>query len=68
MRRNLNQLGIHVGDIISLSRRGAFHGPLLADIHGMQIALGRGVTHHIHVEPLTQSPHRRQHHARRGRH
>jgi Fe2+ transport system protein FeoA len=68
VQRNLNQLGIHVGDIIALSRRGAFHGPLLVDIHGMQVALGRGVAHHIHVEPLTNAVQRRRHHARHGHH
>lgn len=68
IQRNLNQLGIHVGDIIALSRRGAFHGPLLVDIHGMQVALGRGVARHIRVEPLTNSVHRGRHHARHGHH
>jgi Fe2+ transport system protein FeoA len=52
MRRNLNQLGIHVGDVIFPSRRGAFRGPLLVSVHGMQVALGRGVANHVYVEPI----------------
>ena len=50
IRRNLNQLGIHVGDTVSLARRGAFRGPLLVLVHGMQVALGRGVANHVNVE------------------
>ena len=68
MRRNLNQLGIHVGDVISLVRRGAFRGPLLVDVQGMKIALGHGVARHIHVEPLAETRHWRRHHARHRRH
>ena len=52
LQRNLNQLGIHVGDVVSLARRGAFQGPFLVLVHGMQVALGRGVATHVHVEPI----------------
>ena len=52
VRRNLNQFGIHVGDVVSLARRGAFRGPLLVLVHGMQVALGRGVANHVYVEPI----------------
>ena len=55
MRRNLNQLGIHVGDVLFPARRGAFQGPLLITVHGMQVALGRGVARHVYVEPLQNS-------------
>jgi ferrous iron transport protein A len=50
--RNLNQLGIHVGDVVSLSSRGAFRGPYLVLVHGMQVALGRGVVAQVHVDHL----------------
>lgn len=50
--RNLNQLGIHVGDVVSLASRGAFRGPFLVQVHGMQVALGRGVVAHVHVDHL----------------
>ena len=52
IRRNLNQLGIHIGDIVSIVRSGAFRGPLLLRVHGMQVALGRGVAHHVTVARL----------------
>lgn len=52
LQQRLNHLGIHSGDTVRLSRRGAFRGPLLIQIHGMQVALGRGVARHILVEPL----------------
>jgi Fe2+ transport system protein FeoA len=53
IQRNLNQLGIHVGDVVSLANRGAFRGPYLVLVHGMQVALGRGVVTHVHVDRLT---------------
>jgi len=55
IQRNLNQLGIHVGDVVSMTRRGAFHGPYLVLVHGMQVALGRGVAAHVHVDPLASA-------------
>jgi len=55
LRRRLNHLGIHVGDVILLVGYGAFRGPLLVQVHGMQVALGRGVARHVLVEPLARS-------------
>lgn len=55
IRRNLNQLGIHVGDVVCISSRGAFRGPVLVDVHGMKVALGRGVAHHVEVEQISGS-------------
>ena len=55
IQRNLNQLGIHVGDVVSLARRGAFRGPFLLLVHGMQVALGRGVAAHVYVEPIREN-------------
>ena len=52
IQRTLNQLGIHVGDVVSTTNRGAFRGPYLVVVHGMQVALGRGVAAHVHVDPL----------------
>jgi len=50
--RRLNHLGIHAGDAVRLSGRGAFRGPLLVEIHGTRVALGRGVARHVLVDPL----------------
>jgi len=52
IRRNLNQLGIHIGDVVHLAGRGAFRGPVLIDVHGVRVALGRGVAHHVLVERM----------------
>lgn len=53
IRRNLNQLGIHIGDQVLLSGRGAFRGPLLVEVRGVRMALGRGVAHHVEVERIS---------------
>jgi ferrous iron transport protein A len=50
--RNLSQMGIHPGDTIVVSGSGAFRGPLLVEIHGIRIALGRGVARRIVVQPI----------------
>lgn len=52
LRRHLEQLGIHPGDVISVAGTGAFHGPILIEVHGSRVALGRGVAYRIRVEPL----------------
>jgi ferrous iron transport protein A len=55
LQQRLNHLGIHTGDIVRLSGCGAFRGPFLVQTRGMQIALGRGVAHHVLVEPVPGS-------------
>ena len=49
---NLEQMGIHPGDTISVTGSGAFRGPFLVEIHGIRIALGRGVARKIIIDPL----------------
>jgi ferrous iron transport protein A len=49
LRRNLQRMGIHVGDRLRVAGRGAFRGPLLVEIHGSRIALGRGVARRVEV-------------------
>ncbi len=51
LHRNLSQMGIHRGDMITISGAGAFRGPILVEIHGSRVALGRGVARRILVEP-----------------
>jgi len=55
LQRRLSRLGIHLGDTVRMSGRGAFRGPVLVLIHGTRLALGRGVARHILVEPLGPS-------------
>ncbi len=49
---NLEQMGIHSGDTIVVAGSGAFRGPFLIEVHGIRLALGRGVARRILVEPL----------------
>ncbi len=50
LKKRLSQMGIHPGDIITVLRYGAFKGPILCEIHGFQVALGRGIASKILVE------------------
>ena len=52
IRRRLSQMGIHPGDVITLLRLGALRGPVLIEVHGSQVALGRGVASKIIVEEI----------------
>jgi ferrous iron transport protein A len=50
IRQRLSQMGIHPGDIITILRYGALRGPILIEVHGSQVALGRGIASRIIVE------------------
>jgi len=50
VRQRLGQMGIHPGDIITILRYGALRGPILIEIHGSQVALGRGIAAKVIVE------------------
>jgi ferrous iron transport protein A len=50
IRQWLSQMGIHPGDTITILRYGALRGPILIEIHGSQVALGRGIASRITVE------------------
>jgi len=52
VRRRLGQLGIHPGDVLTVVRYGAFQGPILIQVHGSQVALGRGIAARILVKEL----------------
>ena len=52
VRRRLGQLGIHPGDVLTVVRYGAFQGPILIQVHGSQVALGRGIASRILVKEL----------------
>ncbi len=51
-RRTLGQMGIGIGSIIRLKRNAPFAGPLLIEIHGSSVAIGRGVAVKILVEEI----------------
>ena len=50
VRSHLNTLGIHVGDWIRVVERAPFRGPVLVEIHGSRVALGRGVASKVRVD------------------
>ena len=50
IRQRLSRMGIHPGDIITILRYGALGGPILIEIHGSQVALGRGIASRVIVE------------------
>jgi ferrous iron transport protein A len=49
VRAHLNTLGIHVGDAVRVVERAPFRGPVLVEIHGTRVALGRGVARRVIV-------------------
>lgn len=52
IRQRLSCLGIHPGDLIIVKKSGIMHGPILVNIHGNQIALGRGIARKVLVEEV----------------
>jgi ferrous iron transport protein A len=52
IRQRLSQMGIHPGDEITMLRYGALRGPILIEIHGSQVALGRGIASRVMVEEI----------------
>ena len=50
VKRRLNHMGIHPGDIVMVSRQGSLGGPLAIEVHGFQVALGQGVASQVFVE------------------
>ena len=50
VRAHLNTLGIHVGDWLTVVERAPFRGPVLVEVNGTRLALGRGVASKIQVE------------------
>lgn len=48
-RHRLNRLGIHPGDTLVVKRSGFMHGPILIRVHGMEVALGRGMARKVVV-------------------
>ena len=52
MERRLAQMGFMPGNKVRIIRSAPFHGPLLIEVEGREIVLGRGVAHRIIVEYL----------------
>ena len=50
VRSYLNTLGIHIGDWLTVVQRAPFRGPVIVEVHGTRLALGRGVARKIRVD------------------
>ena len=50
MQRRLAQLGFLPGNKVRIIRTAPFHGPLILEVEGREIVLGRRVASHIFVE------------------
>lgn len=51
VRAKLNQYGLYAGDDVRVVRAAPLGGPLLVEVNGREIALGRAVAEKIFVEP-----------------
>ncbi|OGN94071.1 MAG: hypothetical protein A2Z71_05145 [Chloroflexi bacterium RBG_13_50_21] len=49
-RLKLNRYGLFQGDLVRVVRHAPFDGPVLLEVRGMEIALGRGIAANILVE------------------
>jgi ferrous iron transport protein A len=50
VRAHLNTLGIHIGDWLTVVERAPFRGPVLVEVNGTRVALGRGIAVKLRVE------------------
>jgi ferrous iron transport protein A len=50
VRSHLNTLGVHIGDWLTVVERAPFRGPVLVEMNGSRVALGRGIAAKVHVE------------------
>ena len=52
MQRRLSQMGFLPGNQVRIVRSAPFQGPLLLEVEGREIVLGRGIASHILVENM----------------
>lgn len=50
LKSRLTQYGLYPGDLLRVLRTAPLDGPLLVEINGREIALGRGVAQNIFIE------------------
>ncbi len=46
----LNRFGLYPGDLARIIRQAPFDGPVLLEVRGMEIALGKNIASHVLVE------------------
>jgi ferrous iron transport protein A len=49
IRQRLSQIGIHRGDRLSVKHSAMFGGPIVVEVQGTEMALGRGMARHVTV-------------------
>jgi len=49
-QRRLHSMGLHVGDLVQVTERAPFGGPIMIRVHGAEFVIGRGVAARILVE------------------
>ena len=52
VRQRLNQMGIHPRDRITVKKSGFMKGPMLVQVHGMDVAIGRGMAQKVLVKEI----------------
>jgi ferrous iron transport protein A len=52
MQRHFMQLGFLPGNTARIIRMAPFHGPLLVEVDGREIVIGRNIARHILVEEI----------------
>ena len=50
-RRRLLSLGIYPGERLRVVKSGFFGGPILVEVRGTEVAIGRGAASRVVVEP-----------------
>jgi Fe2+ transport system protein FeoA len=55
VRQRLSRQGVHPSDRIRVVRNGFFGGPLLMEVHGVEVGIGLGMAQKIEVE-LEEAP------------
>jgi len=52
LRRRLGAVGLHPGDTLEVLQAGANTSPVLIEIHGARVAIGRGQAERVEVEVI----------------
>ena len=50
LRQRLARLGVNPGDKVRVIRTGHFGGPVLIEVHGAEVAIGRGMAQKIELD------------------
>jgi ferrous iron transport protein A len=49
IRQRLQQIGVYEGDVLLVRRRAVFGGPIVVEVHGTEMAIGRETARHVAV-------------------